>query len=560
MANQELRHQPVAVKTFFDAVGNSAQVVGKRKTVTAEAAKSLLADGSLTVPHALQVLLERFDGATHHRLLDAVNGGIAKYERAHGFAPDARFIESALYAARAASMPLAELGVTGMRLDNATNNHHDQLSLQPAQAMVSIMAQFAESIPYAAYLPADVKSNEARLAIMRNEAQSDFGEYLIGASLDGIAGGGNYFDSERVCLLSANGGGGTALTFVVTQKASLVAGGTAAGAGNVAMPLLRGRTVLMVNGLPAGRETANYGTGSNTIGGQVTIAGTNYVLSGTVNSDTGAISVTSAPALPAGTVLEALAYIDFEKAPDFAPKVGTDVTVYSMFARESRGIMKSTIGAQTQMQSELGLDPRGQAMVSLRAQYAMERFYRANAKMKRVAANLTAPWNYDYAAQIAQKDRAQIWLNLAPVLAGASQEMANRNNNHGITTLFLTGELSAQARGLPRDIWEPSGLVDRPGIYRLGRLFGQYDCYYTPRGLTETGGGATSEILAVGRATDTARNPIVLGDAVPATMLPLAMNGDMVTVDGFYTRNFTEVNPHLQSAQGAALIPVTNIK
>ena len=138
--------------------------------------------------------------------------------------------------------------------------------------------------------------------------------------------------------------------------------------------------------------------------------------------------------------------------------------------------------------------------------------------------------------------------------------MANITANHGITTLYMTGELAAQARGLPSTIWEPSGVVDRPGIYRLGRLFGQYDVYYTPRGLTESGNGDVSQILCVGRATETARNPVVFGDSVPPVFVPLAMGDDMVQGDGFYTRGFVEVNPHLPSAQGAALINVTGIK
>lgn len=557
MANPEVRRQPVATKQFFDSIG-AAKVADK--PLSADAVTAIVRDSTITVPDGVGQLLSRFTEASHGAILDSVLHGVADYKRDHGFAPDESLVEVAIQNAVRATTKLGELNIAGFRLDNATNNHHDQLSLQPATAMVSIMAQFAEAIPFAAYLPADVKNNEARLAIMTNLANSDFGDYSVGGSLDGIAGGGIYLDSERVCLLTANGGGGTALTFTVTQRHSALAGGTAAGAGNVALPLLRGRTVLVVNGLPVGRETASYTTGSNTIAGSATIAATNHAISGTVNSDTGVISVTSAPALPAGTVLEAYAYIDYEKAPLMAPRIGVDATVYPLFARESRGIVKNTMAAMTQMQAELNLDPRGQALMSLRNQYAQERHYRGLAKMKRVAAQLIDTWNYDYTNQIAQKDRAQIWLNLAPILAGLSQRMANTTVDHGITTLYVTGELAAQCRGLPSTIFESSGITDRPGIYRIGRLFQQYDVYYTPKGLVEGGGGDTGEILCIGRATNVARNPLVLGDAVPPTFLPLAMGDDMVQGDGFYTRNFTELNPHLPSAQGAALISVLDVK
>lgn len=565
MTSPELRRQPVAVKNFFDAVGAAATPVEGfkgRKTITSEAAKSVMADNGIEVPDSVQSLLTRVKPEFHGQVLDSVLQGAEHYAREHGVSPDPTLVELAIHNAAKSVTPLKDLfgGANNIRLDSATNNHHDQLALVPATPMVSILAQFAEAIPFAAYLPADVKNNEARLAIMSNKAQSTFGDYLPGASLDGIAGGGGYLDSERVCVLTTNGGGGTALTYTVTQKASAAVGGIAVAGDNAAMKLLRGRTTLWVNGLPAGRETDDYGTGSNTIAGQATIAGTSYSITGTVNSDTGAISVTSSPALPAGTVMFALAYIDYERAPEFTPKIGTEAVVYRMFARASRGIVQNTIDAMTQMQAELSLDPRGQALLSLRAQYAQERFYRVLSKMKYVAAQLTDAWDYDWSGQKAEKVRPEIWMNLASILAGLSQEMANRTIDHGITTLFMTGELAAQVKGLPSTIWEPSGITDRPGIYRLGRLFGMYDVYYTPKGLTETGGGATSEILCVGRASNVARNPVVLGDAVPAIFMPLATGTDMVTQDGFYTRNFTEVNPHLLSAQGAALIAVTNIK
>jgi len=69
----------------------------------------------------------------------------------------------------------------------------------------------------------------------------------------------------------------------------------------------------------------------------------------------------------------------------------------------------------------------------------------------------------------------------------------------------------------------------------------------------------SAEILAVGRATDVTRNPVVLGDAVPPTLIPLAVNADMRIGAGFYARNFTAVNPHGPSSRGFAKIEVINM-
>lgn len=550
METNQLRREPVAVKLFFDSVGAAA---GGGKTLTAEAAKAVLSDNGIVVPGVVSSLLGRFKPEHHAQLLDSVRAGMAEYERLHGFAPDPTFVEAAIESAVRTATPLKDLNL-GIRLDSATNAHHDQISLQPATAMVAIMAQFAENCPFAAYLSADVKSNEARLAIMDNKANSNFGDYAAGASLNGTAGGGAYVQAVRSLTLTANGGAGP---FAATAKIRTNDTGAA-------VPLLRGRTVILVNGIPRAREVADfYGSGANALAGTVTIASTTYTLGGTVNSDTGAISVTTSATLPAGTVVEAVVHIDYEKQPQLAPEFGTEVNVYKMFAYASRGIAKSTIDAMTQMQNELALDPRGQALMSIRSQVAQERHRWALKLMIGVAKGQGAKsWNYDVTSQIAQKDRAQIWLNLAPILAGLSQQMAEETIDHGVTTLYFTGELAAQLRGLPSTIFETSGITDRPGIYRLGRLFGMYECYYLPAGygLAETNNGQTSQILAIGRGSSVARNPVVFGEAVPAIFLPLAMGTDLVTQDGFYQRGFTELNPHEPSVKAAFIIDVTAIK
>ena len=135
--------------------------------------------------------------------------------------------------------------------------------------------------------------------------------------------------------------------------------------------------------------------------------------------------------------------------------------------------------------------------------------------------------------------------------------MALATMNHGVTHIYVGKYIAAQMRGLPSTIFEPSGISDRPGIYRVGRLFGLVDVYYTPKGLNDAANAG--QILAVGRATDVTRNPIVLGDAVAPTVTPLSIGGDLKRGAGFYARNFTAVNPHEYSSQGAALINVTNL-
>ena len=137
------------------------------------------------------------------------------------------------------------------------------------------------------------------------------------------------------------------------------------------------------------------------------------------------------------------------------------------------------------------------------------------------------------------------------------QRMAELTMNHGVTHLYVGKRVAAQLMAMPSTVFQPAGIAARPGIYRLGRLFGQYEVYYTPKILAET--ADSSQILCVGRATDVTRNPIVLGDAVAPMVVPLGVMGDLRQGAAFYARNFTEVNPHDPSSKGFGLIEVKNL-
>ena len=135
--------------------------------------------------------------------------------------------------------------------------------------------------------------------------------------------------------------------------------------------------------------------------------------------------------------------------------------------------------------------------------------------------------------------------------------MAIDTMDHGITHVYVGKYIASQWMSLPREIFEPSGISERPGIFRIGRLFGRIEVYYTPKGLTDT--AAAGQILCVGKATNVSLNPFVLGDAVAPTVMPLAFNADMKRGAAFYARNFTAVNPFKQAALGCAVINVTNM-
>ncbi len=532
-------------------------------------ATDFLSDSTVSIPANMQVLLDEVGTAESASITKAILDGVSIYESEHGVTAPADIIESALHAAYGTSNEARKR----VALDSASNSHGDNLSLQPNRAVVAILSALSEAIPFAHYLPADISSNEAKLAILTHQAGGQYGMYGAGDSMDGVNSGSPYITSSRVHTVVATAAGVIAgaaspsgrLTSFQTDTETC-----AAVAGNVvAVPLLRGRTQVYVNGRVVAREAIDRQneSGDSSIIGSVripdTFAGTSYQITGTINTDTGNFTL-SCPSIPSGTKFVVEGFIDYERQgtaafPSTVPSIITAANTFTLYAKPWRVITQNTIDSQTQMSNELGLDPYSESIIAIQNQFSNERHYEVLAKAFRIAALTGNVGTFDMAwsTQGQQKTRADVLQDLQSVIGQVSQEMAIKTLGHGITHLYVGKFLAAQLMSMPSTIFQPSGLQVRAGVFRVGRLFGQYDVYYTPKIITET--SSASQILCIGRANEVTRNPFVLGDAVPPTVIPLAVGTDLRRGAGFYARNFTEVNPHGPSALGCALINVTNM-
>lgn len=506
------------------------------------------------IPVTLQAVLDDCkDEGEKERVTRAILDGVQIYEEQHGMTVPADVAEQALHLAYATTTDARRK--YGAALDSASSAHHDQGSIQPNRAVVSILTTFAEAVPFAHYLPADIGSNEAKLAIVSHQAGNTFGAYAQNDLLDGTHSGGTYVSASRVHTSTpAAADGAVAGKLTVGQNTSDTCDQGVAG-----VKLLRGRSIVYVNGVVAAQEPINSsGAGNSPINGSITIAGTAYVIGGTINTDTGVYALTTTPKMPETIPVTVEGFIDFERDPSVTPSIITSVSTFPLYAAPWRVITRQSIDGRTQMANELNLDPYSESIIAIQNQFANERHYKVLAMSRRLAANNQSSYDFDWANRSAQMNRSQIWQDFSAKLGAASQQMAVDTMNHGITHLYVGKDIASQWMALGSDMFQPSGIAVRPGIFRIGRLFGQYEVYYTPKEVAETSN--SGNILAVGRATDVARNPIVLGDAVPPTVKPLLAGDDLREGAGFYARNFTAVNPHGPSSLGCATINVTNLR
>lgn len=502
----------------------------------------------INIPENLQIMLDEV-GEHRGMVMRAILDGANEYEARHGIPMPPDVAEYGFHLAYG----LTSDARRKMALDS-TSLHADNLSLQPNRAVVGILSAFAEAIPFAHYLPADINSNEGRLAIMSHVAGDAYGEYAQNGLMDASESGKRYISAARThkCDVSAADGTITGkLTKVQTNSETCNAGG-----GDV--KLMRGRAQVFVNGELTAVEISKVGAGNSAVSGSINIAGTEYQIGGTINTDSGVIAMTSTPKLPVANEVHVRSFIDYERDASITPSIITNVDIFTLFASPWRCLTRVSPDSRSQMSSELGLDPYGESIIAIQAQVANERHYDALNMLLRIAKQNQVEFDFDWTNQKGQKNRAQVFQDLASHLGIASQVMAIATMNHGITHLYASKKFVAFCRLLPADLFITSGIADRPGIFRAGRLFGLYEVYYSPRMDVFDTATATS-VLALGKATDVTRNPVVLGDAAPATIKPLGLGGDLNEGAGYYARNFTELNPHKPSAKGAALINFINM-
>ena len=499
-------------------------------------------------------------------LLETVAAGAQVYRLAHGFMPDADMLAAAVQQGAACRQNYTMDGGREMVLDS-TEGSMDTASIQANRAMSAVMDLFESAAPFTATLPTDVNSNEARLIVLEHVARSNLGGYKIDDLLNGSAIGRPFADSERELLFP------TAITAPVTLKFTSRnnAQGTATDPFGLycdqalpGVPVVRGQTIVLVNGIPVAEERRNPQGANSPLVGSIKLGDSEYTITGSVAPDSGDVTISSvSPALPDGTQIKAIGNINYERAAALTPEVGFNVRSFSMFANTSRINVTTGIDASQQIIRELGIDAQAQQLRAARAQASMERYHRALRRAYDLSINTVLEHDFRMADRDTALVRAQIWLDFAPVLTLADHLVSEKTMDHGVGFCYVGRRVASELRGLPPEIFRPSGLTSRPGIWRVGRLLDMVDVYHLPDSaglLAANEVEGEYEMLLIGRGTDPSRSPVVTGDAVPPMLVDQARGKDMASNAGVYARGFVRSNPHLPSAQGCARIRLKGLK
>lgn len=478
-----------------------------------------------------------------------LDSAIAEYKHLHGKAPSGAILHNAVRCAlNGVSQTALNRAGVGATFDDAVSISQSDAPLVSTRAAIALYQGVIEAIPFGGYIPmSDALSG--KIIVAHHEAGSTTGAYNKNDSLDGIYSGKPFMSHERTVL--AQSSDKKAFTALITYV-----DGDATGA-----PLIPSATQVLVNGLPAGGAPLNASVADTRapLSGSIELADKEYTFTGTVTVATGEVAVNFDDALPDGVEVEVVGLINYEHDTmrDKRPVITATARSYDLRAVFTSARYRATQEAKTQWNSEIRLDVGSEAMLTMRQQHAAEKHYNALKSMYKVGKNYVHTANLGGTSRLDARSRADVWADVLFKLTEADQSMLERTNAFGVGVIYVGSKGKAELSALPNTIFEPSGVSSRVGIYRIGRLFGQFDVYFAPNLVNET--ASSLEMLCIGRSEQTGLNPYILGDVVSPTFLKLEVADDLSEGAGYFYAGAARINPYIKAAQGAAIVAVTGL-
>lgn len=545
--------------------------------------ESVTGKGDLSIPDGFKEYFSELSsedkGFFTGKLLDSVRD----YEKMHGqsLPPDlahTALVMSGRQSAKGMSNMLTQGGFTAGSanynglldsatvdgiLDDATSISPTGGSIQVNRAVVAIRNFILTSCPFGAYLPADIHSGEAPMIILSHQAGSKFGAYGEGANLDGVNSGQRYFDSRRSSTKTTAGGTGSVTGQITSVQLTSEACETVAN-GAAALKLVKGSTKVYIRGRLVAKVSKDDTQTAQAIAGSVILSGVTYVLSGTIDADTGVYTVSSAGALPNGVDVIVESYIDYNRNPAATiPTLLLATEKYTYLARATRGTVQVNIESLQQIQNEAGVNALVELNRISQLQVGNEKHYNALMYANRLAkANYSLSLKMSLWLDTGAQNRQQNAGDLSIPLATISQWMAEATSSIGVTHIYIGKSLIGWFRSLVSGgRFVPSGLNHTPQIYRLGRFDNSIEVYYDPkRAETTDGTGTTSSILCVGQSQDVSMSGLVFGSAISPIMLPIGNTVDLQQGMGFIEKSFLEPNQYEPATNSFAELLLTEIK
>lgn len=511
-------------------------------------------------------------------ILDGLEIGYKKYAQFNGGdKPSADIVASAIL--DSANM-LDSLDISAQS--------HSHIAQVPALTLVTIASRIANALPLVSLLPNPIGSNELPLLNVRYTAKNSRGHFKAGDYIDGDKSNLQFIDSAFEFEAETV----DRTTFQVIPRLAYLDGGNKPDTATDPLPFVAGGVTVLVNGVIVADDSnaTHKDKGINvltpktdlnySVGGVVVKATT-----GTANLTTHEISVTFENALPDDAQVTIEVYADYERSNDkdepIIKEPALDISTQGVRLRgyANRSSFKTTDEALTQMQNELGVDPRsafvaiatGKTMLEQNIRLLRKAKQRANGVGNVFIADLARGGNSGGVAQF--NNTRDMSVELIPTIDMAIMQI-NSMSNHSANgyDIYLSGNMAVLMNCLPDDTrYVPTnnavGALNQ--IVKIGTLKGSMNVYCIPEspqnplfntGTMEHGGSRIpyGEMLIVARNAEPAKSVFVGFDVTPLMTKEYTAEAFKSGVTMF-SRQGRHINPLSQYGNQVALIKVVNI-
>lgn len=557
----------------------------------------------VAMPSDIAYILDSFQGKVNKQLaddviqeetlnlkqaiLDGLQIGFAKYNEAQGGdIPHDAVVASAVL--ETANM-LDSLDLSSMS--------HTHIAKVPNLVLVTIASRIANALPLVAMLPNPIGSNDVPLVNVRYIAKNARGHYTNGDYIDGDKSTLQFMDSAFEFEAET----ADRTTFTLTPKTSYKKGTIKANDAPEAkvLPFVSGGVSVFVNGVLVADDSRNANKqGTNAI---VALNGLDFsvkdgsgspvkveIAQGSANLSTHEISITFKTALPDTAQVTIGIYADYERTDEnnnpilVEPSLDVELEGRVLRGYANRASYSATYEALTQMQNELGVDPRSAFVAITTGKVMLEQNIRLLRKAKQRATGIGHVFIADMsrgaggiAGITTYNNTRDIAVEILPTIDLAIMAI-NETTNHAPTgyDIYLSGRMAVLMNNLPDDArYVPTnnavGALNQ--VIKIGTLRGSINVYCVPE-------SKEYPIFAMGTTEDTiTRQQVPFGEllvvarnteAVKSVFVGFDVSPPMTKEDNtekfksgvtFASRQGRHVNPLGKYGSQVALIKVTNL-
>ncbi len=481
----------------------------------------------------------------------ALQSGIACYEKQHGCKPSGAVLDSAIRVTLNSVSSSYAASATDNRVvfDNLVTGMQSNSPMVANRAAIVLNNAIGLAIPFAGYVPMG-EGMKGQVIVAGHAAGNTVGDYVKNDSLDGLSAGRNFMSAERVVLAESTDQ--TNFTFKIKHAKDDAEGS----------PTMPSHTEVLINGIPYSAAAINTDVRASTVrlaGSAVLEDGKEYNFVGSLAVEKGNGNLTFTPPLPAGAQVHVVGMLNYEheSMANKRPRFLSTAQPYEFRAGFVSGLYQVSQEASAQFKAETRLDPASEAMFSMQMQDKIEQHFNGLKSNYRVAQSYKYSANLNGTTRLNDRSMAALWSDVLFKLKEADMAMVARTGAFGIKYLYVGAKGAAHISSLPNEIFEPSLSPVVAGIYRVGRLFGQYEVYHAPNIVNET--SDSIEILAIGASEQTGMNTYIVGDVLPPVFKNLGLTESLLEGAAYFSCGASRINPYHKAAKGSALIAVTGL-